>query len=311
MKYPSDDILRYRKAFENFLSIPIEEAAPQEAEDAPKKGGSDEAFDAALVERYPRDIPISVGKYDIKPGQFKIDDKDLPVFKELAQIKPSNAGGGVGYGEIAIYWLFNYNKHIAGKHVATKSAGGAADLSIRGIPVEIKSYPNHDKQMVLGKYKSDVESRNVINKLFGLTNLLSILGGDNKRIVSEVTFNIDDLVSAYSSVINLNELFSSKEVKPIVEKFEVLKNIKVSIDFLLQGNLTSEQHAQSVVQTMLMTKLSVKPGMGGYIMNLKKDDRGDIWVFKVDAKKLTSVEELGKFFVVYNAEIYLDLSIFN
>ena len=84
-------------------------------------------------------IPAATGTYRKPPGgSYTLTGwtaEDRKIFEELWP--ETNNSAIVGKGEIALYWLFNYQKNQV---IAQDARGGEdPDLEIGGVPAEVKS----------------------------------------------------------------------------------------------------------------------------------------------------------------------------
>ena len=250
------------------------------------------------------EIPEVNGKYTLKPGPLTLNSKDVENFKKLYYLSPSK---GFGYGEIALYWLFQFS----GTPSKSNQGDEQPDLLIGGIPVEVKSYPT--SRTALGKFKRDKEFRIILSRLFGLHNLTSVVEDNVRDFSSEVNFNLDTIRDAYKNVIELDKVMSEVNIT----SYPFLKNIQKEINYLLSldSNKTPEDLAKAVIAKCFTKKLQAKPGEGGYVANIKPKDLTDIYLYQLPENieefiKELSYDEAKKALTTQSAEFSVDFSIF-
>jgi hypothetical protein len=275
------------------------------------------SFDAIIEETFKEGIPAVKGKYKLpeQTSEFKIDSADQEAFKALFYKAPDKS---VGNGEVALYWLFNYANPSSPTDRARENRGADdPDLLVDGNGLEVKSYNSHDKKSTLGKFKSDVESRKLINALFGITNMSKVFGEEGS-FNSEVVFNMAILRDAFQEVLKIQKVFAEDNVKEVLESYPVFAEMQKQVNTLL-GMVDSkdpEELAKKVMVTLLKTKLEKKPGAGNYIINLKESNPFDIKIFRIP-KDIEgglmdkSFEHLAKNTAVNSAEIQFKYSIFD
>ena len=144
-------------------------------------------------------IPRAQGSYKMKGGSFDlpVHPKDKPIFEDLW---PEHADSAIiGKGEIAMYWLFNYQKN----QVLTEDGrgGDAPDLKIGGQPVEVKSYKSHNMITGLGRWSEFKEERRIVQNIFGIHALAKAFKeGDVANPITEITFKKAELETASESL---------------------------------------------------------------------------------------------------------------
>lgn len=237
-----------------------------------------ESFDKNIQSAFNGEVPKAQGKYQIKPGPFKLDPRDVEPFKKLFK---ENAGKkDVGNGEISFYWLFN----TSGGTAKENRGNDNPDLIINGDAVEVKAYPSHSTKIGVGKFKNDIESRTIITRLFGVQNLTTALRGvREKAFVSEVSFNLDNIKNSFDKVIEMNNVLSRPELQSILGEFETFKQLSKEVKFL--ANLVpggdSKDLAKYTMGTLIGNKLNAKPGPGQYVVNLLTEDPTNIFIWQM------------------------------
>jgi len=267
------------------------------------------SFDSIIQETFKEGIPAVKGNYRLpeETGAFEISSQDAEPFKALFFKAPDKS---VGNGEVALYWLFNYSNPNSPESRAKENRGADdPDLLVDGRGLEVKSYPSHNKKSTLGKFKSDVESRKIINALFGFTNMTKVLGEEGD-FNSEVVFNLNTLRDAFEQVQRVQEVLKKEDVQ------EVLGSYGLFTDLLKQANtLTSlveggspEDLAKKTMVILLKNKIQKKPGAGNYIINMLPSDPTNAKVFRIpenieEGLMEKSFEHLAKNVSINSAEI--------
>tara|TARA_R110001592_G_scaffold167346_1_gene402771 strand:- start:418 stop:1530 length:1113 start_codon:yes stop_codon:yes gene_type:complete len=247
-------------------------------------------------------IPRCQGSYKMKGGSF-----DLPVHPEDIQLFealwPEHADSAIiGKGEIAMYWLFNYQK----TQVLTEDGrgGDAPDLKIGGIPVEVKSYKSHNMITGLGRWSEFKEERRIVQNIFGIHALSKAFkDGDVANPITEITFKKAELETASQSLFNflnlqgldqLIEIFGSDSmfanmISNAESVFPEMKNSltksNVQVPQLTKGDDPTEVAVQ-VLQMLAAKKYGQKPGNLGYIANVIPG-KADIHFHHIDIASIT------------------------
>lgn len=239
------------------------------------------SFDYYL-EQIIKDKPSKTYTFPTSSGKFTITNKKdqenfINIYNTPVQHK------GIGNGELAIRWLFNAKEN---------HGGHKSDFIINDSEVEVKSYPSHTSKMTLGKFKSDVTQRYVLNSIFSLYNYQEKFPEFN----SEVQFNIDIVKGSY-------DLYNKNLSKN--DKYKELLNF-------ITGSKSSEM-AINTMQNLFRNKLELKPGHGNYVVNIIPKDPLSIHVFKIDIKRINKLtyDEWFKNTDIQSSELRLNFSIFN
>lgn len=244
-------------------------------------------------------IPSVKGKY--KLGDNKTPQgADLEIFTKLYKVAPPTTGKevgsagskGSGNGEIALYWLF---KHQTPSIPAEDSRGlDNPDLIINGHGVEVKSMEKSD--LSLGRFglQDYKETTLLLNDIFSLHALASLIAHKKKRIPTASNFNQDELKEALKSVI---ELHKDEKLKELKSAFPIIGNVfkKTEIIFnelSLQSNFDEVEAGGAVLKKLLITKLTRKLNLNskepGYIVNISSS--GEIKYYKVTTEMLESLD---------------------
>ena len=151
------------------------------------KEGS-EQYDEVILNALNIDtIPQSKNKYKFGGSStfdIQVKSDDLDIWKKLWSVKPPKVGKevgsagslGVGNGEISLYWLYNYSN--SGVDVTMGREGDDPDLRFNGEGVEVKAYDKHTGLLSLGRFGADKENLRLLGMIFGLNNLVKVLGKD-------------------------------------------------------------------------------------------------------------------------------------
>ena len=225
-------------------------------------------------------VPTPAGTYVLgKDGTVAAEDKD--AFTKLYKIAPTKQGKedtevgskGSGHGEVAMYWLLS-----KGYKVEDGRGGGKPDLIVNGkVGVEVKSYD--DTKMTLGRVGSDKASLEQLSTLFGLETLVSSLEKDSKkkRHASALTFNKAEILKAFTT---LRDFSANDELRNLGSKYPLISNIYSRVDnvlgaFDLEKDFNPEDASAALMKQLLKTKLSTKPRIGGYIVNVSMEGKID------------------------------------
>tara|TARA_B100000900_G_C20517536_1_gene690739 strand:- start:271 stop:1254 length:984 start_codon:yes stop_codon:yes gene_type:complete len=238
-------------------------------------------------------IPQSKNRYKFGGSStfdIQVKSDDLDIWKKLWSVKPPKVGKevgtagslGVGNGEISLYWLYNYSN--SGVDVTMGREGDDPDLKFNGVGVEVKAYDKHTGLLNLGRYGADKENLRLLGMIFGLNNLVKVLGKDEViKTINPTNFKGTDLIPAMENVVKLKNL----ELGDLAKTYPLFATIKNNIDSLVDklGNFsTAEEGARNMAHELVTAKLKRKPGTGGFLASLKED--GDVRFFAVDLEKL-------------------------
>jgi len=262
------------------------------------KEGS-ELYDKVILNALDTDtIPQSKNKYKFGGNStfdIQVKSDDLDIWKKLWGVKPPKVGKevgtagslGVGNGEISLYWLYNYSN--SGVDVTMGREGDDPDLFFNSKGVEVKAYDKHTGLLSLGRFGADKENLRLLGLIFGLNNLVKILGKNEKlKTVNPTNFKGVDLVPAMEDVLKLKNL----ELGDLAQTYPLFATIKNNIDFLVNelGDFSNAgEGARNMAHKLVQSKLFRKPGTGGFLASLKED--GDIRFFAIDLEKLKTNDD--------------------
>jgi hypothetical protein len=239
-------------------------------------------------------ITKKFGSYPTPQGDYtlgtnvNLSGEDGKIFKELYPISPPKKGStedigskGSGNGEIAMYWILSkkYN-------VMDGRGGGAPDLYVDKIGVEVKAYDS--ERMALGRFGSDEENIKLLSSIFGLYSLITTLEHKPQNKTNTLNFSSKGLIEALKEVSNF-----SKEEELRKLDYPVIKNIYANIDNVLAKldinsyDFDPSEASAKLLRKLLLTKATVKPGLGGFIVNV--DVNGKIEYHQVTEDKIQSL----------------------
>ena len=280
------------------------------------------SFESIILSKLtPEELKVSK-RYTIPEGggKFTVARQDKEAFMKLFYEIPDK---GVGNGEVAMYWLFNFqNAPRNSNRCKENRAGDAADLLIDRIPVEAKSYPKHDQKIALGKFKQDYTSREILSSLFGFFNLFIAFGTGSRKsrgFKSEIGFNIDDIKDALEKYNEIKELLEKNP--ELTKNFKVFKEIQTSMAGLERTLKTLsksrldledvETVASTIAANLVITKFGNKPGDGGYMVNFLRRDPLDIHFHQISFDTFDNeFRSLRKNFSVGSGELAINMDIF-
>ena len=258
------------------------------------------------------EIPRSINQYPF-PGKggstfsTKVKSDDMLTFKALYGVAPPKKGQtegqtkGVGNGEIALYWLYNFSD--SGIEVTEGRAGDDPDLYFNGTGVEVKAY---GKPIIgLGRFGADKENLGLLSVIFGINALSKALGGEGTtRTVNPTNFKGSDLVPALQQVLDLEEI---DDLPSLAGKYPIFKTIQNNIAVVnkaLNDPTNATEAAIAMSFQLLDSKLGRKPGNGGFLADVLGN--GDIKFYGIDLNKLRSSEDLLNNFGSKQSSLYLN-----
>lgn len=274
-----DEIL---KEFNVSLNEADEEVDSQEQTTSPKINPKNTEMGSVLISTYGKDIPKPTT--EVKLGtNFNLTGDDSKVFSELFEKTPSKAGSdvqtkGSGNGEVSVFWLFSQSGHT----VTDERGSDKPDLKIDNLGVEVKAYDT--ATITLGKFAKDKESLRLLNIVFGFRSLVSSIKGNDKE-ANPANFNSQDLINAFNQMFSFSE---NETLKKIAEEngFDVITEIYNKIDLVKKElNLKTtnpDEAAAAILRKLAINKLSKKPGIPGYILNVTKDGKGVFYTIIAD-----------------------------
>jgi hypothetical protein len=277
--------------------------------EGPEEDIYDNVIKKALGLKENEPIPTPKGSYKLSDSTFsvQVNASDKSVFDKLYNVAPPKKGEeegetkGVGNGEIALYWLYQYSNNT----VEVGRAGDDPDLFINGKGVEVKAYKSHTGKIGLGRFGADKENLQLLSVIFGIKALSEALGNkQEKSTINPTNFKGTDLVPAFEQLIQLEKI---PDLESLASQYSIFSTIKQNIDTLnqsLNNPKDAKEGAQAMAYKMVESKLGRKPGNGGYLANVLKN--GDIKFFKIELDKVKDNEGLLDNFAAKQSAIYLD-----
>jgi hypothetical protein len=277
---------------------------------------SSEIYDKTILNALDIDtIPRSKNKYKFGGNStfdVQVKPDDMEMWKKLYPVKPPKTGEevgtagslGVGNGEIALYWLYNYSD--SGIKVDEGRSGDDPDLFFNGVGVEVKAYKSHNGKIGLGRFGADKENLRLLGLIFGLNALVKVLGKDEVvKTINPTNFKGTDLIPAMDNVIRLKNV-DLGELALTYPLFATIKNNIDSLSSTLGDFKSSEEGAINMSHKLVNSKLGRKPGTGGFLANVKNN--GDIKFFAIDMDKIKSDEDFLSNFGVTQSTMGLNFS---
>ena len=214
-------------------------------------------------------------------GDMKVHPDDLATYKKMFTM---NAGDQtVGPGELALYWLFQYQKNPV--ECSDNREGSAPDLSIGSIKAEVKAYKSHNGKITLGKFGGQKTNLVALTVIFGIQALSAVLNMEsNKKIVRPTSFTKEDLISAFDFFFKIKDTPGFLEASAQFDFIRSLKEKVEMVDRVLLKPENSRQAASRMLSRIAKEKFEEKPGLGNYIASTLPN--GDIHFFHVTEDKL-------------------------
>jgi len=258
-------------------------------------------------------VPSVQGTYPApKSGQFKIDSKDLKAFTLLYGKKPATFG--IGYGEVAIYWLYNYVEQnrdpdsgfLEKEKILLNQGTNNPDLKYkRGSKfLEIKAYKDF-KDVSLGRFEDSLKTfRDLVAPILGVRNIL--LSG----FVDIMRMNYGQLVEAAEAFCEMRTAIKDHDLDKKYDIFKKMGKRMNEFDKLAKSvglgecaydsnnpRLGGREIAYKLAQYAIVSATSVKPGKGQFMVNIsgqkgKYDNTNGIKFFQIDPNKITKDEKV-------------------
>ena len=244
------------------------------------------------------DIPLNKGTYKLAGStfEFNVAPDDMDNFNKLYGLAPPKVGKeegqtkGVGNGEIALYYLFQFQRSPV--DVEDGRGNDSPDLIINGKGVEVKSYKSHTGLIKLGRFGADRENLYLLSNIFGLYTLTQSFDGGESPSINPTNWKASMLPTALKSVYDFIGIENYDNlVKTYPQVFGAIdKNITTILRFLGSPK-NAEDAAIKTAFRVVDAKLNRKPGYDGYLANVKES--GNIRFFKIDKSALEGEELLN------------------
>ena len=246
-------------------------------------------------------MPEVHGSYTVPAGSgdVKVNPRDLDMFNRLFPLAPNQ---GVGPGEVALYWLYQYQKNP----LTTFDNRGEdkPDLKIGNKFVEVKAYGKHTGKIKLGKFASQKTNLRLLNIVFGISTLSKVLQLEStKKAITATNWGPSDLREAMNYFFKLK---TNEGLLQAANQFELIRSIKEKVemvDRVLEEPESAEEATSRLIGRLAKAKFTVKPGDGNYIASVKPD--GDIHFFYIDFEKFDETDMTDKVAIV-GGEIAVD-----
>jgi hypothetical protein len=264
---------------------------------------SEAAIESVLTSIYGNDIYIPSFK-PVLGINFNLSGKDSEVFADLFEKTPTKANStistkGSGNGEVSTYWLFSQSGHI----VTDERGSDNPDLRIDNIGVEVKAYDT--ATITLGKFAKDKESLRLLNIVFGFKSLVSSLEANGKE-ANPANFNSQDLIQAFELMFKFSNNDKLREISKD-NGFDIITGIYSKIDDVTTSlKLKSpdpKAASAAILRQLAYNKLSKKPEMGGYILNVTKSGKGVFHHITADALEKAPDDTILKSIKINQAQI--------
>ena len=246
-------------------------------------------------------MPEVYGSYTVPAGSgdVKVNPRDLDMFKRLFPLAPNQ---GVGPGEVALYWLYQYQKNPL--TTFDNRGDDKPDLKIGTKFVEVKAYGKHTGKIKLGKFASQKTNLRLLNIVFGISTLSKVLQLEStKKAITATNWGPSDLKEAMDYFFKLK---SNEGLLQAANQFELIRSIKEKVemvDSVLKDPESAEEATSRLIGRLAKAKFTVKPGDGNYIASVKPD--GDIHFFYIDFEKFDETDMTDKVAIV-GGEIAVD-----
>jgi len=237
--------------------------------------------------------------------------EDLEAWDALWNLAPpaaktGTASKGVGAGEVALYWLYNYSE--SGVKVTEGREGSGPDLFFDGVGVEVKAEGSHTAKIGLGRFSEFKEEVRLLTILFGLSTLTKVLQPKELegKVINPTNFRGIELIPVFES---FNKFANLDNLSQLASQYGIFKSIYDNIELVKTeiGNTSDPTAAAGkMVNRLLKKKLAVKPKFGGFLVNLKKN--GSMKFFGINEEKLEDYGTVLNTFVVQQSKIGLNYS---
>jgi hypothetical protein len=259
-----------------------------------------------------KNVPHVSKKYPAPvSGKMTIDAADLQAFTKLYAEKPKTFG--IGYGEVAIYWLYNYVKanrdpnsgKLTKELIKLNQGGNQPDLKYgTNVMLEIKAYKDF-KDVSLGRFEDSLKTfRELVAPILGVRNLLV------SGFVDIMRMNYGDLVEAAEVFCEMRTAIKDAKLdekydlfKEMGKKFKEFDNLARSVGLQEcaydpnNPRLGGKEIAYRLAQYAVVSATSKKPGVGQFMVNISGqkgvyDNSNGIKFFQIDQTKITKDDKV-------------------
>jgi hypothetical protein len=264
---------------------------------------SEATIESVLTSVYGNNIPVP-SFTPVLGTNFDLSGKDSEVFANLFEKTPTKAGSttstkGSGNGEVSTYWLFSQSGHT----VTDERGSDNPDLRIDNVGVEVKAYDT--ATITLGKFAKDKESLKLLNIVFGFRSLVSSIKNNDKE-ANPANFNSQDLINAFDQMFSFSK---NDTLKKIAEEngFDIITEIYNKIDVVKRSlNIESDDSkkaAAAILRQLAANKLSRKPGIPGYVLDVTKNGNGKFFSITQESLDKASDETILNSIKINQAQI--------
>ena len=249
-----------------------------------KEVGPEVSYNDILAKHIGDATPVDV--YEIGKSFRITNQADLKNYQKLFPITAPKAGGSIddpgtkasGNGEIALYWLLKKKYPTIKDNREGSKPDLSANVDGKDVGIEVKAYEG-GKQTSIGRFADQVINRQTLSIILGINALFSNMG-DKKRTPSLDNWNKTEIIEACEQLVKLND---NKSLRDLSVDFDLIADVYERIDSTIEalqeelGNeteFTAEDLAAAMLLKILKYKLEVKPGWGGYFVNVKYSGEG-------------------------------------
>ncbi len=249
-----------------------------------KDVGPEVSYDDVIAKHIGDATPID--NYEIGKS-FKISNPtDLKNYQKLFPITAPKVGGsiddpgtkGSGNGEIALYWLLKKKYPTIKDNREGAKPDLSANVNGKDTGIEVKAYDG-GKQIAIGRFGDQVINRQLLSVILGISALFSSASG-KKRTPSLDSWNKIEIIEACEQLVKLN---NNESLRELAVDFDLIADVYERVDSTIEalreelGNqteFTAEELAAAMLLKILKFKLNIKPGWGGYFINVKYSGEG-------------------------------------
>lgn len=211
-------------------------------------------------------VPKVQGTYQIKTNtdmfELKLDNTkkdpndpngttDFDNFKKLFTVKPVT--GGIGNGEVALFWLFggmnnNKTKHLGGNN--------QPDLLLNNNNVEVKAYTS--TMVKVGKFESQKDFTTMLTIIFSISNFVN----KENQLLTTSSFDYDRVQKAADNFCITREALLSAKRKMTPEDQKIFESLDIFSGILKKAELFDDT-AKKVGLTDIVCNPNDKERAGG------------------------------------------------
>lgn len=201
----------------------------------------------------------------------QLTEYDKHIFSKLYPIKPTTKSGnknngGIGKGEISVWWLLKYNQT---KYNIKKGTKGA-DFNVNSIGIEIKSF--EDKHINIGRFQSSQhfsELLEMLNISYSLSTISEFTSPQKHLKHSALNINPSELDKVFDEILKMNSNIGNGKYD------QNIQNAILRLQEIYTSKTQNKQLPNNIelskffISELVKTKLKITPGIGGYILNIQ------------------------------------------